>query len=312
MGSGLVCRSYPSAEQLPPVPHQHRNTQQWSTNTQANKGYMAGLFPGTECTNVITSSIVVIPKKNPGKFRIIVDMSSPKNASVNDSIRRQFTHVAYSSVEDAAHLMQHFGTNAQLAKIDVKEAYRIIPIHPEDRPFLGLCWRDQVYVDCQLPFGLASAPAIFSALGGALEWVLRQLEVQAVMHYLDDFLFVGSPGTDECQRALAITLATCEELGVPIAPDKTEGPSTSLAFLGIELNTASMSTSLPASKLAKLRMMVREFLGARVVRDKHALESLVGHLVHATKVFPLGKAYLNALFAVKASMVPGQIRLASR
>ena len=128
------------------------------------------------------------------------------------------------------------------------------------------------------------------------------------MHYLDDFLFVGSPGTDECQQALAITLATCEELGVPIAPDKTEGPTTSLTFLGIELNTASMSTSLPASKLAKLRTMVREFLGARVVRDKHALESLVGHLIHATKVFPLGKAYLNALFAVKASMVPGQIR----
>ena len=95
---------------------------------------------------------------------------------------------------------------------------------------------------------------------------------------------------------------------MPIAPDKTEGPSTSLTFLGIELNTALMSTSLPASKLVKLQTMVREFLGARVVRDKHALESLVGHLVHATKVFPLGKAYLNALFAVKASMVPGQIR----
>ena len=276
--------------------------------TQADKGYMAGPFPGAECTNVITSSIAVIPKKDPGKFRIIVDMSSPKNASINDSIRRQFTHVAYSSVKDAAHLMQHFGTNALLAKIDVKEAYRIIPIHPEDRPFLGLRWRDKVYVDCQLPFGLASALAIFSALGEALEWVLRKRGVQAVMHYLDDFLFVGSPGTDECQRALAITLATCEELGVPIAPDKTKGPSTSLTFLGIELNTASMSTSLPASKLVKLRTMVRGFLGARVVRGKHALESLVGHLVHATKVFPLGKAYLNALFAVKASMVPGQIR----
>ena len=49
------------------------------------------------------------------------------------------------------------------------------------------------------------------------------------------------------------------------------------------------------------------FLGPRVVRDKHTLESLVGHLVQATKVFSLGKAFLNALFATKVLMGPGQI-----
>ena len=76
-------------------------------------------------------------------------MSSPKKASINDNIRRQHTHVAYSSVEDAAHLMQHFGTNMLLAKIDVKEAYRIIPIHPDDWPFLGLHWKGQVYIEAR-------------------------------------------------------------------------------------------------------------------------------------------------------------------
>ena len=91
--------------------------------------------------------------------------------------------------------------------------------------------------------------------------VLRQRGLQAVVHYLDDFLLVGSPGTDVCQRALSITLATCEELVVPLAVDKTEGPSTSLSVLGIELNSASMTTSLPVAKLARLRSMLREFLG---------------------------------------------------
>ena len=55
---------------------------------------------------MIASSIAVIPKKEPGKFCIILDMSSPNRASINDNICRQHTHVAYSSVEDAAHLMQ--------------------------------------------------------------------------------------------------------------------------------------------------------------------------------------------------------------
>ena len=95
---------------------------------------------------------------------------------------------------------------------------------------------------------------------------------------------------------------------MPLAADKTEGPSTSLLFLGIKLNSASIPTSLPAAKLAKLRSTVREFLGARVVRDKHTLKSLVGHLVRSIKVFCcMGKAFLNALFATKALMGPGQI-----
>lgn len=93
-----------------------------------------------------------------------------------------------------------------------------------------------------------------------------------------------------------------------LAADKTEGPSTLLSFLGIELNSASMSTSLPAAKLATVRSMVREFLGTREVRDKHTLKSLVSYLDHATNNFLLGKALLNALLATKDLMGPGQIR----
>ena len=99
----------------------------------------------------------MIPKKTPGKWRIIVDLSSPKDASVNDATRRQYTHLAYLSVDDTAHAMHHLGRESLMAKIDVKEAYKIIPVHPEDRSFLAVCWRDSVFVDCQLPFGLASA-----------------------------------------------------------------------------------------------------------------------------------------------------------
>ncbi len=53
--------------------------------------------------------------------------------------------------------------------------------------------------------------------------------------------------------------------------------------------------------------MVKELLGARAVRDRQQLESLVVHLVHAATVFPLGKAFLKALFATKAAIKPGQI-----
>ena len=56
------------------------------------------------------------------------------------------------------------GQGALLAKIDFKQAYCNIPVHPEDRPLLGMAWRGKVYLDKLLPFGLRSAPIIlFSA-----------------------------------------------------------------------------------------------------------------------------------------------------
>ena len=53
---------------------------------------------------------------------------------------------------------------------------------------------------------------------------------------------------------------------------------------------------------------MKDLAGARVVRDRHGLESLVGHLVHASTVFPIGKAFLNALFTLKAILPPGWVR----
>ncbi len=62
-------------------------------------------------------------------------------------------------------------------------------------------------VDGMLPFGLRSAPKIFNALADALEWIVFQAWVQHIFHYLDDFAVIGSPGSGECQNALARTLA---------------------------------------------------------------------------------------------------------
>ena len=75
-----------------------------------------------------------------------------------------------------------------MAKMDIEEAYRIIPIHPDNRDLLGIYWDGQVYVDTALPFGLRSAPLIFTALADGLQWVLQQWGTSFIAHYLDDFI----------------------------------------------------------------------------------------------------------------------------
>ena len=68
-----------------------------------------------------------------------------------------------------------------------------------------------------------------------------------------------------------------------------------------------MCMSLPHDKPAKLHSL-DTMATRRIVSNLHTLESLVGHLVHASKVCPLGKAFLNNPFAVLSVMKAGQYR----
>ena len=54
----------------------------------------------------------------------------------------------------------------------------MVPVHPQDRHLLGMMWEERVYVDAALPFGLRSAPKIFTALADATEWIAKSQEVQ--------------------------------------------------------------------------------------------------------------------------------------
>ena len=52
----------------------------------------------------------------------------------------------------------------RLAKFDVQNAHRIVPVHRADRQLLGMKWRGAFYVDMVLPFGVRSAPYIFTCI----------------------------------------------------------------------------------------------------------------------------------------------------
>ena len=62
------------------------------------------------------------------------------------------------------------GRNSLLAKIDIKAAYRLVPVCPTDRMWLGMCWSEQVYVCiCHVH----SVPKIFNAVADALNGALQ-------------------------------------------------------------------------------------------------------------------------------------------
>ena len=85
----------------------------------------------------------------------------------------------------------------------------MVPVHPLDRPWLGMHLQGKIYIDGALPFGLCSTPKIFSALADGPLWIMLHNGMERPFHYLDDFLFLGPPGSDQCARSLQAALALC-------------------------------------------------------------------------------------------------------
>ena len=114
-------------------------------------------------------------------------------------------------------------------------------------------------------------------------------------HYLDDFIFLGPPTSPKCGQNMKLALQTCQELGVPVAAHKCEGPSAILTFLGIELDSMRLEIRLPSGKLDKLRILIASWRTRKSCKRKE-LESLVGHLCHACKVVRPGRRFLRGFF----------------
>jgi len=73
---------------------------------------------------------------------------------------------------------------------------------------------------CHVAIGLCSAPKIFNPIADALEWCVAKAGAEVLYHYLDDFIVLGPPSSEQCAEHLLILQQVCKQLGVPLAPEK--------------------------------------------------------------------------------------------
>ena len=155
----------------------------------------------------------------------------------------------------------------------------------------GMQWQGNHFVDMVLPFGLRSAPYIFSSVADLVEWELKkQYDVSFLLHYLDDFHTLGPPNSQTCQRNLDTCIQQFQDWGIPLHPDKLEGPFTPLTVLGIEPDSLLLQARLPQEKFDRIPPLLVSWSLKRHCTQKE-LGSLTGNLQHACKVVPSGRTF---------------------
>ena len=176
----------------------------------------------------------VLLERIPGKKGFRRVPSSHRSKESGTHFRMFTTSSVLSSVEKGDYAF----------KIDLQDAYFHVLIHPSSRKYLRFAFENRVYQFQVLPFGLNTAPQVFTRLGHTVTAYLHRQGV-SVIPYLDDWL-VHHPDRQILLRHQALLIDTLDLVGFILNRKKSELELTQdLQFLGIHLRLGPRESFTP-------------------------------------------------------------------
>ena len=176
-----------------------------------------------------------------------------------------------------------FLTGGQLfTKLDLAHAYQQVPLDKDSQLVTTINTHKGLYCYNRLPFGIASAPAIFQR---AIEAILQGI-IPHVCVYLDDILVTGVNSDDHLQTLEAV-LTKLEEAGIRLKHSKCSFMLPSLEYLGHKISSKGLQ---PTSQKVKA---IHE---APAPKDVSQLKSFLGLLNYYCKFLPNLSMTLSPLY----------------
>ena len=118
-----------------------------------------------------------------------------------------------------------------VTSIDLTDAYLHVPIHTLSQKYLRFCHKGAIYQFTSLPFGLATAPLVFTNLVKVVKLIALQQEIR-LHQYLDDWL-IRAPSKQVCIEQTQKLLKLVKDVGFVVNLKKLElVPSQRFDFLG--------------------------------------------------------------------------------
>ena len=192
-----------------------------------------------------------------------------------------------------------------MMKVDLKDAYFAIPLNCQDRKLLRFQWQGKLYQFNCLPFGLSSAPWVFTKATKPVVTILRTLGMRIII-YIDDIL-VMAPSKEIAQQHTDCLIFLLENLGFTINRQKSlTDPSQEIEFLGLIADSIQMELQLPGSKIKNIRSDAKTLLQASqpTAREVSRLLGKLTHATHAMRAVPLFFRHLQS--CLHAALQPMQ------
>ena len=181
-------------------------------------------------------------------------------------------------------VIESIHTPAWGASIDLKDAYLHIPIRSDHRKYLRFLYRGTRYEFAALPFGLSTAPRVFTRIVKTIGAFLRRIGVTIFM-YLDDWIIIGQTRAATA-RALDLTWRLATSLGFIINEDKSHpAPSQTPIFLGANLDLYRGLARPTNDRISNLCQCVALFLSATVAPARAWLR-LLGFMASMVDIVP--------------------------
>ena len=286
-------------------------------------GRSAGPFNTIPYKYFIQSPIGLVPKAG-GQTRMIFHLSydfgdEDRQRSLNYHTPQELCTVKYNDLDyaiktcmticpvmwdeialgDDEFLNQH---QIYFSKSDLRSAFKILPILPAQRNLLLYKARhpqsNQIFwfAEKTLPFGASVSCARFQLFSDSLKHIVEFVTGQyfQVTNYLDDFLFIARTEY-RVNQTVREFLQICEEIGCPVALDKTEWGSLSIEFLGILLDGRYHRLSLPKEKIVKALNLLNWAQHSNKLTVK-TIQKLAGTLNFLSRAIVPGRTFTRKMY----------------
>ncbi len=231
--------------------------------------------------------------KDGKKPRLVIDLSRNLNQHIEP------VRFKYSSISDAVRLSFK---GCWYAKLDLSNCFLSFPLHPSVLKYFIFALDGHHYQFIRMPFGLSPAPRICTELLSVIAFVLRHYSIIFV-RYLDDFLIIGQ-SAELVQHQLDTAITVFHSFGLVVNPDKTEGPSQLITFLGIQLDSMQCTLSITQSRINELLSIIESIIqpssGIQLQHSLrcHTILSLLGKFSFAAQVLPGARPFMRRMIDI--------------
>jgi hypothetical protein len=233
-------------------------------------------------------------KKSDGGFRFVLDAKA----------LNMYVNIPHYKNEDIRTVLDLLQPGDVMVKFDLKSAYHQVAVTEEASSYLGFAVGERSFRFLALPFGLATAPFLFTKIMKPVVTWMR-LKWRGIM-YLDDGIMLFR-NVEEAEAGMKEMVEMLMRLKIRISFEKSElMPTRIIKFLGWIINSEMMIVSIPAEKGKACKRKVKEWkhkvTRGAVVRVR-TLASFIGTLSSLALVVPQAHLRLAGCQALKDEAV---------